>query len=187
MNKRIKLVFSLLILLSLVPLPLLSSAPSANSTHTYTITVAPLSGRILVVNLDKGDKFEGSLSISGGGGDDISFWVTDPQGNTILDLGRVIRGKAFQFEASASGGYALHFDNSFSIISYKVVTLSYDIKKAIIPGVPAEATGIFIGLIMVVIVLIAAIGYLVARFRKRAAQARDRQKENPIPPPNFSL
>lgn len=167
MNNRLTQSIICLVLLSLVLLPLLTFVPLANSAHTYTITVEPLTERVLVFNLDQGDIFQGSLSISGGWGNDINFWVTDPQGHTVLNLGRVSGGTTFQFEALVSGGYTLHFDNSFSIFSSKIVTLSYNIEIAIIPGVPAGTTGIFIGLIIVVIVLIAVIGYLIIRFRKK--------------------
>jgi flagellar biogenesis protein FliO len=53
--------------------------------------------------------------------------------------------------------------------------LSYNIEVAIIPGVPAGSTGIFIGLIIVVIVLIGVIGYLVIRFKKKTIK----QPKNP--------
>ncbi|MEM3382507.1 MAG: emp24/gp25L/p24 family protein [Nitrososphaerales archaeon] len=148
-------------------LPLLTFVPLANSAYTYTMTIEPLTERVLVFNLDQGDIFQGSLSISGGWGNDINFWVTDPQGHTVLNLGRVSGGTTFQFDASMSGGYTLHFDNTFSWFSSKIVTLSYNIETTIMPGVPAGITGIFIGLIIVVIVLITIIGYLVIRFRKK--------------------
>jgi hypothetical protein len=135
----------------------------------------------LVFNLDQGDNFEGSLSISGGWGNDINFWVTDPQGNTILNLGRVSGGTTFQFDASMSGGYTLHFDNTFSWFSSKIITLSYNIEVAIIPGVPAGSTGIFIGLIIVVIVLIGVIGYLIIRFKKKLIRRRSVVQIRPGP------
>jgi ligand-binding SRPBCC domain-containing protein len=53
------------------------------------VQVGALSQETLVFNLQTGQKFTGSLAISGGSGNDIDFWVTNPTGATILNLGRV--------------------------------------------------------------------------------------------------
>ena len=52
----------------------------------------------------------------------------DPHGTRIVDLGRVNGEAAFEFKASESGQYVLHFDNSFSWFSMKTVILSYDVE-----------------------------------------------------------
>ncbi|KPV64702.1 MAG: emp24/gp25L/p24 family/GOLD [Candidatus Bathyarchaeota archaeon BA2] len=77
----------------------------------------------------KETKFRGSITVSGGG-NDIDFYITDPNGNTILRYDRATQ-TSFSFTASTTGTYTMHFDNSFSIISSKSVTLSYSISKAI--------------------------------------------------------
>ncbi|MCW4005856.1 MAG: emp24/gp25L/p24 family protein [Candidatus Bathyarchaeota archaeon] len=100
--------------------------PCAFAEETESVTVDPLSEQVLVFNLDEGVKFSGSLAISGGN-NDIDFWVTNPEGQTILDLGRVSDGKSFNFTADKSGAFSFHFNNDFSVLSSKVVTLSYNI------------------------------------------------------------
>lgn len=59
------------------------------------------------------DKFTSSLSISSGTSNDIDLWITDPLGNTIVNLGRISQGTTFEFTAQKSGVYTFHFDNSF--------------------------------------------------------------------------
>jgi len=103
-----------------------------DATQVEVLTVDPLTTKTLTFNLSEGDIFSGSLAISGGANNDINFWITDPQGNTILNLGRISQGTSFEFTAKNSGAYTLHFDNSFSIFSAKQVSLSYDIKHSFI-------------------------------------------------------
>lgn len=146
-----------------------------NSKVTYgaqvdVLNINPGRGQILVLDLNSDDRVKGSLAVSGGSGNDINFWVTDPDGTTILGLGRVNRGADFNFQASESGGYTLHFDNSFSIVSTKTVTLSYDIDRTIIPGISQEAS-------IIVIIVIVAMAILVARkVRKPTIKSSSRSK-----------
>lgn len=102
----------------------------ANATRVETVTVEPFDEEVLVFDLDKGDKFSGSLAISGGANDDIKFWITNPLGNIIVNQGRINQGTIFEFTAQEPGAYTLHFDNTFSWISEKTVSLSYDISKS---------------------------------------------------------
>ncbi len=81
-------------------------------------------------NLQKGDELIGSISVTGGN-HDINFWVTDPSGQFIIGKQGIVSGKDFSFKVSRSGAYVLNFDNSFSLLTSKVVTLSYDIKRPI--------------------------------------------------------
>ena len=57
----------------------------ANASEVEIVTVEPSTKKMLIFNLDKGDKFSGSLSISGGANKDINFWITNPSGNTIVN------------------------------------------------------------------------------------------------------
>lgn len=65
----------------------------------------------------------------GGSNNDVDFWVTDPVGAKILDLGRASQERTFEFEAKANGTYVLHFSNTFSLIASKNVTLTYDVEE----------------------------------------------------------
>lgn len=100
---------------------------SAKASEVKTIQVSPGYDQIITFNLSARQKFTGSLAISGGSGNDIDFWVADPQGKIILDLGRVSQGKSFEFNTQASGTYTFHFSNTFSSISSKIVSLTYDV------------------------------------------------------------
>ncbi|MCW4023084.1 MAG: hypothetical protein ACOWW1_06400 [archaeon] len=56
-------------------------------------------------------------SINGTYDDSINIWVTNPNGDTILYLGRVRvtnRFRELEFPTFQDGGYTVHFDNSFS-------------------------------------------------------------------------
>lgn len=77
----------------------------------------------------------GSISVSGGSGNDINLYVTNPNGNTILSYDRATQ-TSFSFTASTTGSYTMHFDNSFSWFSSKSVTLNYTIAEAILGLAP---------------------------------------------------
>lgn len=98
-----------------------------------TIVVPAGYMQTLTVNLDKGAKFTGSLSIAGGN-NDINFWIANPTGDHIIPKQGVSVGKSFQFEAESNGGHTLNFDNSFSLITSKTVTLTYKIENPVLAG-----------------------------------------------------
>jgi len=133
----------LIILLSIILL-------SVNATEVEVLIVEPLSRITLTFNLNEGDIFSGSLAISGGANNDIGFWITDPHGNIIVDLGRISHGTTFEFTAKSSGAYTFHFDNSFSIFSTKQVNLSYDIKH---PSINDSILLIIISIILICIII----------------------------------
>ncbi|MCR3907037.1 MAG: emp24/gp25L/p24 family protein [Tenericutes bacterium] len=118
------------------------------------INVNPMTTNTLTFNLDKTQKVTGSLSISGGSGNDINFWITNPIGTTIVNLGRVTQGGQFEFTADQNGAYTMHFDNSFSIFSAKIVNLSYD---ATLPTVAGTDPILLIVLVVVALIIVAVI------------------------------
>jgi len=132
----------------------------ANATEVETVTVEPLTKRMLIFDLDKEYKFSGSLSISGGTNNDIDFWVTNPSGNTIVNLGRISQGTTFEITAQESGAYTFHFDNTFSLFSSKTVTLSYDISR---PSPLGIAVFTILGLLLLGIGIIIGLGFLLHR------------------------
>lgn len=162
-----------LILLSLVVF-------SVKASSVETVQVGALSEEMVTFNLSGGQKFTGSLSISGGS-NDIDFWVTDPQGTKILDFGRVTQGKTFDFTAQASGAYTLHFGNTFSWFTGKTVYLTYDV------GLPT-VNGIDLGLLLiiggvVVILLLVVLGLAVMRYRKKNLSKTNQSPPTPSNPP----
>jgi hypothetical protein len=126
-------------------------------------------------NLDTGQQFTGSLAITGGSGNDINFYVTNPQGATILNDGRVSQGTPFQFTAQSSGAYTLHFDNSFSILSSKEVVLTYNVSLPTIAGINFE---LFLTIIAVVFILVIVIVILAVRLNRRKTSLKTNQ---PLP------
>ena len=106
----------------------------AQATQTETVNVDVLSSRALVFILSEGVRFQGSFSISGGSGNDIDFYVTDPKGSRIVNLGRVSQGAEFEFTTQDFGTHTLYFDNSFSWFNSKVATLSYEVESENLPN-----------------------------------------------------
>jgi hypothetical protein len=125
-----------------------------------TFTVPSLSQTVRTVNLSQGDSVSGSISVYGGSGNDIDFHVTDPNGNTILSYARVT-DTSFSFSASITGTYKMVFDNSFSLISSKSVTLDYSVQPSVL-GIPLN-TLLIIAAVVVVLIIIVAIGVVLSR------------------------
>ena len=119
---------------ALVLLFILFGFLTVNASQVQSIQVSPGYEQTLTYNLSSGQTFSGSISISGGSGNDVNFWVTNPQGASILNYGKVSGGTSFEFTAQSSGAYTLHFDNSFSIISSKSVYLTYDVTSPKVGG-----------------------------------------------------
>lgn len=150
---RIKAMKKIIVVLFLA---ILVSCVSA--TQVETIQVPPLIKKMFVFNLDEGEKVTGSLSISGGSGNDINFWITNPQGATVINLDRVSNGANFEFTAHQSGAYTFHFDNQFSLFSSKTVSLTFDVSRAL-PIDPIMLIAIGVAIIAVVIVISVAMRY----------------------------
>ena len=130
---------------------------------TETFTVSPLQEVVRTAGLSEGDKVSGSITVSGGTGNDIDFHVTDPNGNTILRYDRATQ-TSFSFTASTTGTYTMHFDNSFSIFSSKSVTLDHTITKAIL-GLAPE---LFFLLVIIIVIIIVAVVAFALKGRKPA-------------------
>ena len=130
---------------------------------TETFTVPPLQEVVRTVGLSEGDKVSGSITVSGGSGNDIDFYVTDSNGNTILRYDRATQ-TSFSFAASTTGTYTMHFDNSFSIFSSKSVTLDHTITKAIL-GLAPE---LFYLLVIIIVIVVLAIVAFTLKRRKPA-------------------
>lgn len=160
----------------IVVLLVLAFIVSATASQMEILHVDPLTMLTFTVNMNAGDSFVGSLSISGGSGNDVDFWIKNPSGDTIADLGRVHEGTSFEFSAARSGAYSLNFDNSFSLLSSKSVTLSYDIHAAN----PLQNPATILGIIIVVLVIL---GVLLGWAITNAYHAYQKQQKQSPPPP----
>lgn len=114
----------------------------------------------LSFNLNSGDQVSGSISITGGSGNDVNFYVTNPTGGQIYNAGRASGGTSFSFTSDSSGAYILHFDNSFSILTSNQVTISYDVSSSGSGGIP-EFSPQFLA--VTVTILVVAASYLILR------------------------
>ncbi|MCW4015837.1 MAG: emp24/gp25L/p24 family protein [Candidatus Bathyarchaeota archaeon] len=156
MNKRICLVF-----LSL----LLVATGVVCAAQVETITVDPMGGEeTLTFNLNNGQKFSGSLSVSGGIADSIIFSVQAPNGTKIIELTSVSEGTEFEFMADKDGAYTLVFENPLAI-NAKTVSLTYDIETLTIAGL--DGTQILIVAFLVIAVIVVGI---VVIFKKAKQQ-----------------
>lgn len=138
---------------------------------TETFTVPPGQEVVRTVGLSKGDKVSGSITVSGGTGYDIDFYVSDPNENTILWYDRATQ-TSFSFTASTTGTHTMHFDNSpraYSVFSSKSVTLSYTISRALF-GLAPELFSILLLIIATVIVIGAIVVAFALKWRKPAIQ-----------------
>lgn len=149
---------------------------AVSAAEMETITVPPLRSVGFIFNLGVGDTVRGSISVSGGSGNDVDFWVTDPGGSHILNFGRVSRGTDFSFRADRSGAYTLHFDNSFSLISSKMVIITFDVERPIIPGVGAGpldwSSIVLVAIVLAIIVIVVVAAVIMLRRRPPAAPAK---------------
>lgn len=97
------------------------------SGESINITVNPGDQEVIPIKeLEIGVYVTGSFTVSGGG-NEIKFWVIDPDGNTILHLGNVIQGDSFEFSAPKNGVYSVRLDNRESTAA-KIVNITYDIQ-----------------------------------------------------------
>lgn len=141
--------------------------------ETETFTVPPAQEVVKTVWLNKGDKVSGSITVSGGTGYDIDFYVSDPNENTILRYERATQA-SFSFTASTTGTHEMHFNNSpraYSVFSSKSVTLGNTISRALF-GLAPELFSILLLTIATVIVIGAIAVAFACKWRKPAIHPR---------------
>jgi len=154
MNKKVGIVFLSVLLL-------LASVVSA--AEVETITIGALSEETFTYNLNEGQQFSGSLSVSGGLGDNIIFSVKAPNGTEIVNLGSVSEGTEFDFMANQDGAYTLIF--FFFCLVSRTVNLTYDIKTLTIAGL--DGTQVLIASFLVILVIVTGI---IVIFKKGKSQ-----------------
>jgi hypothetical protein len=148
-----------IMLLTLSIMFVLTFAVAACCVQTFTVPA--LSQSTQTFTLNQGDVVEGNITVTGGLTNDINFNVTDPNGNTIVSFARVTQ-TPFSFQAQTTGTYSLIFDNSFSILTTRSVTLDYLVKPATL-GIPLDMLPLVIGAIVAVIVVIVVVAVLFSK------------------------
>jgi hypothetical protein len=101
------------------------------------------------VYLNVNSVISGKLNAIGDSNSEIDFYITGPDGKTVLSKER-ITVKNFRLTAAKEGTYTLHFDNSFST-ERKTVTYNYDVRHYIF-GMPQE------DFLVLLVMIIATIG-----------------------------
>ncbi|MFZ7137729.1 MAG: emp24/gp25L/p24 family protein [archaeon] len=144
MNKKNGLVFLCVLLLCV---------SVVYAAEVETITVDALSEETRTHNLNNGQQFSGSLSVSGGLADNIRFSVKAPNGTEIINIGSVSEGTEFDFTAEQDGAYTLVFTNVG--LGSRTVNVSYDIKTLTIAGL--DGTQILIVAFAVIAVIVVGI------------------------------
>ncbi len=152
--KRSKfLVSATLAIFMLTSLTILSA--SATSATFPTFTLSKSSTQLHYV-LPVGTQFNGSISTTG----PVRFFVSEPNGTVIVNLGLIDRTATFSFISQQTGNYTLNFENELS--STVQVTFSYvtnpDISNGNSAGVPPIYLPIFIIVTVVGCIVILFIG-----------------------------
>lgn len=123
-------------------LPLLSNPFAAPASPTPVPTPTPV---VLDALVELGARFRGDavrrtvdvdlrpgMQVAGQAvltrGQDVDFRVVDPQGVPIVGPGRVGPTWSFNFRATVAGQYRMLFDNSFSTLTTKTVSVRYTIS-----------------------------------------------------------
>jgi hypothetical protein len=91
--------------------------------NATSFTVPP-SSRFLNVYLPQNGRITGSLEVTAGGNKDINFAITDSTQTTYYYQLNRVTASDFSFVAPYTGNFYLVFDNSFSWITSKTVSLS---------------------------------------------------------------
>jgi len=117
----------------IVFLLVISLAAYSVKAVTENFTVAPESEVTRSLNLQNDDRVAIGFTVVGQSVNALSFYVTDPDGNTVIQYNSVGQ-KSFSLHATTPGVYVLHFDN-FDSLEEKMITLNYDVQHYIF-GIP---------------------------------------------------
>jgi hypothetical protein len=159
-TKTVACTITALLMLSLIAL-------SASATVVPTFTVTSLSQLPIVLPAET--VFNGSILVSG----TIRFWISDPSGAQIVNLGLVDDVAAFSFVAKQDGNYTFNFENDLPSSNPVQVTFSFVTDPDIDGG--GNPTGVSLGVlpIMVVIAVVGsvAIFFIIRRKNKKHTAA----------------
>ena len=123
-----------------------------------TFNVPNLQNIIRTISLKEGDSVTGNFTVSGGSGNDVNFYVTDANGTEILRFDRTT-GVSFSFSGTTTGSYTMNFDNKFSILASKTVTLDYSVKSAVL-GIPQDTLLVLFGVAAIAVGVVVIIALL---------------------------
>jgi hypothetical protein len=145
---------------TLLIISLVALSASAATVSTFTLSS---SGVRLPIMLPNGTTFNGSISTTG----TVRFWVNDPNGAQIANLGLIDKATTFSFVAQQTGNYTMNFENDLP--SSIQVTFSY-VTNPDLSGSSSTGTPIFYLLIPIVIAVLGCI--LIIYFVRRKNKNR---------------
>jgi hypothetical protein len=146
----------------------------AFASAAETFTVPNFSVHTVTLDLNQGDSVTGSVSVSGGTGNDINLIIQEPDGNIVATYSH-ITSSSFSFTASQKGTYKIIFDNTFSLLTSKSVTVDYSVNS------PSSTLVIAVVAVIIIVVVIAAI--VVMKKRAKAGTSPSTYQVPPPPPP----
>jgi hypothetical protein len=141
-------------------------APAAFATTIPTFTLSS-SGAQLPITLPAGTTFNGSISTTG----TIRFWVNDPNGIQIVNMGLIDNSGSFGFVAAQDGNYTLNFENDLPNSNPIQVTFSYTTNPEISSGNSSAGTPTIYLVISVIIAIVGSILIILFINRKGKKQA----------------
>ncbi len=97
------------------------------SAYDETFNVTAGNNHLVYLGLYKGQSVSGFFAVEGGN-KDIIFTVYNPSNQQVISFGQT-QGTNFQFDAYYEGLYTIAFDNSFSAVTSKTITLQYTISS----------------------------------------------------------
>lgn len=89
------------------------------------VTVSPGKDGYLYFYLKKGYVLQGTISVSGGSGNDVDFALEDSTGKKHLSKSRMSGSNTITFTAPSDGSYRIYLSNKFSTFSSKYVTFDF--------------------------------------------------------------
>jgi hypothetical protein len=148
MKKTKIIMWTLISVLLLKPLMALSAFATTLPTFTLSGSIAQLS-----IALPSGTTFNGSISTTG----TIRFWLSDPNGAQIVNLGLVDKDTTFGFVAQLSGNYTLNFENDLPNSNPVQVTFSYTTNPDISTGNNSTVTPLIYLLSPIIITIVGSV------------------------------
>ena len=140
--KKIK-ALTIAVLVALLIMPLMAFSASAIAVPAFTVSSASQ----LQIVLPAGTTFNGSISLSG----TVRFWVSDPNGAQIVNLGLIDKPTEFSFIAQQTGNYTLNFENDAPHSDPIQVNFSYTTNPDISSS--DNSTGIPLGILAISIII----------------------------------
>ena len=137
------------ILIALVLLSVLF-VPVVNA-KTEIFTVGALSTTTFTFDLNKNQNVKLEFSVKGGSGNEIDIRILDPTGKVIFNRPKTV-SVSVTITAEMDGEYEVELDNSFSLLTSKQVTMTYEFPVIALPegGIPAfPFASIILGLMAV--------------------------------------